>query len=158
MDYKKQQRDLSFGFKSENEVHEILEEEFGTLFKSKFNPEMGKYYEFDKYNEEYFIEIKSRRIKHDQYNSLFFGLNKLKKGDELLKKSRHLRIFYLWKCIDGIYGWEHRSSEYDICKRGRNDRGKDEYDDCVDIKQKNIKPLKNLLDNINGGNEQTEVQ
>ena len=45
MDYKKQQKDLSFGFKSENEVHQILEQEFGTLFKSKLNPEMGKYYE-----------------------------------------------------------------------------------------------------------------
>ena len=60
MDYKKQQKDLSFGFKSENETHSILEEHFGTLFKSNLNPEMGKYYEFDKYNEEYFIEIKSR--------------------------------------------------------------------------------------------------
>jgi len=157
MDYKKQRKDLSFGFKSENEIHDILEEEFGVLFKSKFNPEMGEYYEFDKYSEEYMIEIKSRRIKHNQYCSLFFGQNKLIKGDEILKKCPHLRIFYLWRCTDGIFGWEHRSSEFEICKRGRNDRGKNEYDDCVDIKQKYIKPLKNLLDNKHG-NEQTEVQ
>jgi len=153
MDYKKLNKDLSYGFKSENDIHHILEEEFGTLFKSKFNPEMGQYYEFDKYNEEYFIEIKTRRIKHNQYESLFFGKNKLIKGDELLKKRPQLRIFYLWRCTDGIFGWEHRSSEYEICKRGRCYRGKDEFDDCVDIKQKNIKPLKNLLDNINGSNE-----
>ena len=140
------QEDLSFGFKSENDIHEILEEYFGKLLKSKFNPEMGKYYEYDKYNEEYFIEIKSRRIRHNQYESLFFGKNKLLKGDELLKKSPHLRIFYLWKCNDGIYGWEHRSTDFDICKRGRCDRGKDEYNDCVDIKTKNIKSLKNLLE------------
>jgi hypothetical protein len=150
MDYKKMQKDLSFGFKSENDIHFILEEVFGKLFKSSLNPELGKYYEFDKYNEEYFIEIKTRRIKHNQYESLFFGKNKLLKGDELLKKAPHLRIFYLWKCNDGIYGWEHRSTEFDTCKRGRCDRGKDEFDDCIDIKQKNIKPLKNLLDNING--------
>tara|TARA_R100000734_G_C3305403_1_gene95925 strand:- start:217 stop:651 length:435 start_codon:yes stop_codon:yes gene_type:complete len=142
----KKQEDLSFGFKSENDIHEILEEYFGKLLKSKFNPEMGEYYEYDKYNEEYFIEIKSRRIRHNQYESLFFGKNKLLKGDELLKKSPHLRIFYLWKCNDGIYGWEHRSTDFDICKRGRCDRGKDEYNDCVDIKTKNIKPLKNLLE------------
>ena len=146
MDYKKLNKDLSFGFKSEDEIHEILEEYFVKLLKSKFNPEMGKYYEFDKYNEEYFIEIKSRRIKHNQYESLFFGKNKLIKGDELLKKAPHLRIFYLWKCNDGIFGWEHRSSDFEIMKRGRCDRGKDEYDDCIDIKQKNIKPLKNLLE------------
>jgi len=158
MDYKKLQKDLKFGFMNENQVHNILEEEFGTLFKSKLNPEMGKFYEFDKYNEEYFIEIKSRRIVHDKFDTLFFGENKLIKGEELLKKSPHLRIFYLWKCQDGIFGWEHKSSEYEIRKRGRCDRGKDEFDDCVDILQKNIKPLKNLLDNINGNDKQNEVQ
>jgi len=145
MDSNKQQIDLSFGFKNENDIHKILEEYFGTLFKTKLNPEMGDYYEFDKYNEKYFIEIKSRRIKHNQYNSLFFGENKFKKGNEILKKCPHIRIFYLWKCNDGIYGWEHNSSEYDICKRGRCDRGKDEYSNCIDIKQKNIKSLKNLI-------------
>ena len=152
-----QKNDLNFGFKSEEEIHVILEEEFGKLLRSSKNPEMGKYYEFDKYNEDYFIEVKTIRIKHNQYPSLFFGNNKLIKGDELLKKNPNLRIFYLWRCNDGIYGWEHKSSEYTIEKRGRCDRGKDEFDDCVDIKQKYIKPLKNLLDNINGGNEQAKV-
>ena len=152
-----QKNDLNFGFKSEEQIHVILEEEFGKLLRSSKNPEMGKYYEFDKYNEDYFIEVKTRRIKHNQYPSLFFGNNKLIKGDELLKKNPNLRIFYLWRCNDGIYGWEHKSSEYTIEKRGRCDRGKDEFDDCVDIKQKYIKPLKNLLDNINGGNEQAKV-
>ena len=141
-----QRKDLNFGFKSEEEIHHILEDVFGNLLRSKKNPEMGEFYEFDKYNEDYFIEVKTRRIKHDKYNTLFFGENKLIKGDELLKKCPHLRIFYLWRCNDGIYGWEHRSSEYDVCKRGRCDRGKDEFDDCVDINQQFIKPLKNLLD------------
>ena len=86
--------DLNFGLKSEQEIHSILEEQFGKLLRTEINPEMGKYYEFDKYNEDYFIEIKSRTIE----------------------------------------------------KRGRCDRGKNEFTDCVDIKQKNIKPLKNLLD------------
>lgn len=149
--------DLNFGFKSEEEIHDILEKEFGTLLRSSKNPEMGKFYEFDKYNDDYFIEVKTRRIKHDKYPSLFFGNNKLIKGDEILKKCPDLRIFYLWRCNDGIYGWEHRSSEYTIERRGRWDRGKEEIDDCVDIKQKNIKSLKNLLDNINGGNEQAKV-
>ena len=142
--------DLNVGFKSEEQIHAILEEEFGTLLRSSKNPEMGKYYEFDKYNEDYFIEVKTRRIKHNQYPSLFFGNNKFIKGEELLKINPNLRIFYLWRCNDGIYGWEHGSSEYTIEKIGRFVRGKDEFDNCVDIKQKYIKPLKNLLDNING--------
>ena len=144
-DYKKQQRDLNFGFKSENDIHNILEEQFGKLLRTEKNPEMGKYYEFDKYNEDYFIEIKTRRIRHDQYKSLFFGENKLIKGDQILKRQPNIRIFYLWRCNDGIFGWEHRSSEFNICKRGRYDRGCEEFDDCVDILQKNIKPLKDLL-------------
>jgi hypothetical protein len=145
MNYNKKKNDLNFGFKSEDEIHSILEEQFGTLLETKSNPEMGKYYEFDKYNEKYIIEIKTRRIKHNQFISLFFGENKLIKGDEILNKCPHLRIFYLWRCNDGIYGWEHRSSEFEICKRGRCDRGINEFDDCVDILQKYIKPLDELI-------------
>jgi len=142
---KQQSIDLQYGFKSEEEIHEYLEDIFGTLFRSKNNPEMGEYYEFDKYNESYFIEMKTRRIFKKQYPTLFFGENKLIKGDEILKKNPKLRIFYLWRCKDGVVGWEHKSSPYEIRKRGRCDRGKDEIDDCVDIEQKYIKPINELL-------------
>ena len=145
MDYKKQQEDLEFGFRSEKDTHEYLESVFGKLMNTKDNREMGNYFEFDKYNDDYFIEMKTRRIKHNQYESLFFGVNKLDKGDELLKECPHLRIFYLWRCTDMIVGWEHNSSEYEIKKRGRTDRGKNEIDFCVDIKLKDIKPLSELL-------------
>jgi hypothetical protein len=116
MDYKKQQVDLEFGFRSEEETHEYLESVFGKLMNTKDNREMGNYFEFDKYNDDYFIEMKTRRIKHNQYESLFFGVNKLDKGDELLKENPNLRIFYLWRCNDGVYGWEHNSTEFEIKK------------------------------------------
>ncbi len=146
MDYIKKQEDLRFGFLSEEQSHEYLETVFGKLLNTKDNKKFGKYFEFDKYNDNYFIEMKTRRIKHNQYESLFFGVNKLDKGDELLKENPSLRIFYLWRCNDGVFYWEHNSSEYEIKKRGRTDRGKNEIDYCVDIKQKFIKPLNNLLD------------
>lgn len=136
--------DKKFGSKSEEEIHKILESKFGVLLNSKENPEMGKYYEFDKYNEKYFIEVKTRRIKHDEYKTLFFGENKLRKGDYLKCVNSKLRIFYIWNCTDGIYYWEHRSSIFEIKERGRNDRGKNEYKKCIDINQKYIKPLNNL--------------
>jgi hypothetical protein len=142
----KRQRDLKFGFGSESKIHKELEEQFGTLLNCYRNPEMGRYYEFDKYNDDFMIEIKSRRINHDAYNTLFFGYNKFKKADDILKKCPLMRIFYIWNCNDGIFGWEHRSSDFEIRKRGRYDRGKEEIDICVDIKQKYIKPLKNLLE------------
>jgi len=145
MDYTKQQEDLRFGFLSEEQSHQYLETVFGKLLNTKDNKKFGKYFEFDKYNENYFIEMKTRRIPHNRYDSLFFGVNKLDKGDEILKENPNLRIFYLWRCEDGIYGWEHKSSDYEVCNRGRCDRGRREVDLCVDVKQKFIKPLKNLL-------------
>ncbi len=140
-----QNRDLSFGYKSEEEIHQILENVFGKLLRSKLNPEMGEYYEFDKYSEDFFIEVKTRRILHDKFESLFFGENKLRKGDDILKKFPNIRIFYLWRCEDGIFGWEHRSTAFTIQRRGRCDRGRNEYNDCVDVLQENIKPLNELL-------------
>jgi hypothetical protein len=129
MDYKnKLNQDLKFGLLSEEVAHETLE---GV---------------FDKYNDNYFLEMKTRKINHNQYDTLFFGENKFIEGKRLLKQNPNLRIFYLWKCYDGIYGWEHGSSEFRVCKRGRWDRGKKEIDDCIDVKLKYIKTLNNLLD------------
>ena len=139
----KKEIDLSFGFKSESDIHEILEEYFGTLKNTK--DIYGSHFEFDKVNDEYFIEIKTRRINHNQYDSLFFGKNKFVKGNELIEENPEVRIFYLWKCYDGIFGWEHDSSPYSIKMQGRCDRGKDEYNECIDIQQKYIKPLNELL-------------
>ena len=139
----KKENDLNFGYKSESDIHEILEEYFGTLKNTQ--DIYGKYFEFDKVNDNYFIEIKTRRINHNQYDSLFFGKNKFVKGKELLEENPELRIFYLWKCCDGIFGWEHNSSPYSIKIQGRCDRGRDEYNECIDIQQKYIKPLNELL-------------
>ena len=139
----KKEIDLSFGYKSESDIHEILEEYFGTLKNTK--DIYGKYFEFDKVNDNYFIEIKTRRINHNQYDSLFFGKNKFVKGNKLLEENPEVRIFYLWKCYDGIFGWEHNSSPYATKIQGRCDRGRDEYNECIDIKQQYIKPLNELL-------------
>ena len=138
-------RDLSFGFKSEEEIHGLLEKYFGTLLKTRDFAEMGWNYEFDKFNDKYFIEMKTRRIVHDKHESLFFGANKFKKGEELLLVNPDLKIYYLWRCNDGVYGWLHNSTPFRRMKRGRRDRGKKEIDDCIDILQEYIKPIHNLL-------------
>ena len=137
--------DLRFGFKSEEDIHEYLESFFGTLRKTKDIASMGEFYEFDKFNDKYFIEMKTRRIKHNQYESLFFGKNKFIEGNHLLKENSNLRIFYLWRCTDGVFGWEHDSSPYRRMKRGRTDRGKHEIDDCIDILNEFIKPIASLI-------------
>ena len=136
------QRDLVFGLNAEERVHKQLENVFGELKSTK--DEYGNYYEFDKFNDKVFVEIKTRRIRHNQYDTLFFGQNKFLKGQTLLEENPDLKIFYCWNCNDGIYGWEHDSSEFKVARRGRWDRGKQEIDWCIDIKTKYIKPLEEL--------------
>ena len=133
--------DLRYGFKSENEIHSYLEQYFGELKKSEEDPTKGKYYEFDKFNDNYFIELKTRRINHNRYSTLMFGYNKYKKGEELKKENPSLRIFYCFRCLDGTYYWEHDSSIYQVALSGRCDRGKYEYHDCVHIKTEHLKKL-----------------
>ena len=142
---KQKEIDLRFGFKSEEDIHEYLESFFGSLQKTKDNNKMGEMYEFDKYNDKYMIEMKSRRIRHNQYESLFFGENKFIKANQILKDNPNIRIFYLWRCNDGVFGWEHDTTPYRIMMRGRRDRGKEEIDSCIDILHKYIQPIKNLL-------------
>lgn len=138
-------RDLILGYKSEADVHPFLETFFGPLLNTEDNLDMGLFYEFDKYNDTYMIEIKTRRIRHNRYESLFFGENKFKKGEELLKENPKLKIYYLWRCEDGLFGWLHNSTPFRRMERGRRDRGKREINTCIDILQEHIKPINNLL-------------
>ncbi len=133
--------DLRLGFRSEEEIHSYLENYFGTLKRTKDNIEYGKYYEFDKYNDKCFIELKTRRINHNQYHSLFFGKNKFLKGEELKASMPGIHIFYLWRCLDGVYYWEHGSSEYTEEISGRRDRGRIEENTCIHISQDNLTKL-----------------
>lgn len=137
-------KDIKYGNENENNIHNILEDKFGKLYNTKDNPNMGKYFEFDKYNDKYFIEIKNRRINHNKHNTLFFGKNKYDKGEELLQQNKDLKIFYIWNCLDGIWCWQHNSSEYKICERGRCDRGIREFDICIDINIQYIKLIKDI--------------
>jgi len=136
-------KDLRFGNSEEERIHKDLEKVFGSLLCTK--DKYGRYHEFDKYNDDIYIEIKSRRIKHDQYDSLFFGENKFKKGKKLMSENPELKIFYVWNCLDGLYGWEHDSTPYQVETRGRCDRGKNEFDRCIDINVENIKHISELI-------------
>ena len=136
-----QKKDLRYGYQSESDIHEFLETYFGKLQNTKDNQDMGEFYEFDKYNENVFIEMKTRRIKHNQYNSLMFGKNKLNKAKKLKEENPLIRVFFLWRCLDGVYYWELDSSTYDIKFSGRTDRGKDERADLVHVATKDLTSL-----------------
>lgn len=139
----KKKQDLRFGNYNERIIHNNLEKYFGKLLNTA--DKYGTHYEFDKYNDKYLIEIKSRRINHNQYKSLMFGSNKYKKGKELLKDNPELRIFYIWNCLDGCYYWEHDTTEFTEELSGRRDRGKIEEDMCVHIDTKHLLKLDELI-------------
>lgn len=136
--------DLQFGFNSEEKIHGFLEGFFGSLTDTR--EEYGEYYEFDKYNDDCFIEIKTRRIRHDQYYSLMFGENKSIKAEELKRNNPDLRIFFIWVCTDGTYYWEHGSTEHTVELSGRTDRGCDERNACCHIKTSDLKELTKSID------------
>ena len=72
-DNQQYQKDMSFGFSEEDRIQPILEEKFGELNKlPQYNP-------FDFENEDYIIEVKSRRINHNKYNTLMFAYSKIEK-------------------------------------------------------------------------------
>ena len=134
-------KDISWGERQEEYKLPIMKTFFGDDIEST-KDKYGSHFEFDYYNKDCFIEMKSRRCKYGDFQTLIFGENKLIKGDQLLRENPNLRIFYIWNCRDAIYFWEHRSSPYSTRMSGRNDRGANEYDICVHVRNKYIKKLK----------------
>tara|TARA_R110002096_G_scaffold50601_1_gene132672 strand:- start:9912 stop:10397 length:486 start_codon:yes stop_codon:yes gene_type:complete len=110
--------DMSFGFGEEDIIQPILEAKFGVLNKlDKYNP-------FDFENDTYLIEVKSRRIPHNKYESLMFNYSKLEKLEGYEDKKEAVFVF---NCEDGIYYWEYDSTQFTIGRGGRCDRGCNEY-------------------------------
>lgn len=87
-----------------------------TYLQTQVNPDIRKYP--DKFNvKDYYLnddegnlikewEVKTRRIKHNQYPTLVFGLNKLKHSLKMIKED--VEQTYLFNCIDGLYKWDFK--------------------------------------------------
>jgi len=133
-------KDISWGERQEEYKLPILKTYFGDNIEST-REVYGKMFEFDFYDENHFIEMKSRRCDFGHYPTLMFGENKLIKGDELLQENPNLKIYYIFNCYDGIYFWRHRSSPYTTKMSGRYDRGRDETAMCVHVENQYIKKL-----------------
>jgi len=127
--------DVELGENGENTTKAIIEKFLSiTLTKST-----DKYAIFDYYNDNTFIELKTRRIKHDTYSTLMFGYNKFKKGLEHLKDGKN--VYFFFNCLDGIYYWkltDDTKSHITIGTGGRQDRGKDERRKLVFISSHNL--------------------
>tara|TARA_R100001129_G_scaffold164741_1_gene131041 strand:+ start:225 stop:641 length:417 start_codon:yes stop_codon:yes gene_type:complete len=126
--------DLDFGLNAEINIKERLEVVFGEL-----KPKKAKNDPFDFDGDNLVIEVKSRRINHNKYDTLFFGKNKFDKGK--LYQMEGVRVVFVFNCLDGIYYWEQNEEECFHKKGGRFDRGRPEVQMLTNVP---IKYLKNL--------------
>jgi hypothetical protein len=93
----KKYSDLVFGKLKEVEIKEILE----GFFNTKLNTS-SKYNLIDFYNDEIYIELKSRRNTYQKYNTTIIGSNKIDFVKTLNKKS-----LFVFNFIDGLYFIEY---------------------------------------------------
>tara|TARA_R110000737_G_scaffold281899_1_gene288538 strand:- start:150 stop:596 length:447 start_codon:yes stop_codon:yes gene_type:complete len=128
----KLQKDLKFGLGQEVIIKDVLEKQFDTKLRKlpHFDP-------FDFIGNNCVVEIKSRRIRHNQYDTIFFGLNKLKKGKMYLQEK--IRVYFVFNCNDGIYYWElydydkQINKEFIFAEGGREDRNCNEKEILVNL-------------------------
>lgn len=130
VDITQKMKDMKFGNVNENNILDYLNKNVSNkIQKTKYKYALMDYYENSEDGKriaEY--EVKSRRIKHNQYKSLIFGKNKF--DNSVIQIDKNIRQIYLFNCIDGIYKWEltdvnKQKDEYYFCMNGnfaRNDK------------------------------------
>jgi len=125
---KKLEEDYEYGILGEMFSKPHLEKLYGKLTKTR------KYDTIDFYNKRYWIELKSRRYKHDAFDfcgGLFFNIEKIeitkRLNEERIRRGKKPRkVIFAFNCIDGLYYWEYDGGEYTIGEGGRTDRDCDE--------------------------------
>ena len=85
----KKYSDLVFGKLKENEIKEILE----GFFNTKLNTS-SKYNLIDFFNDEIYIELKSRRNSYSKFDTTIIGSNKIDYAKSLNKKVIFVFNFY----------------------------------------------------------------
>tara|TARA_R110000824_G_scaffold230198_1_gene417834 strand:- start:205 stop:519 length:315 start_codon:yes stop_codon:yes gene_type:complete len=77
------------------------------------------------------VEVKNRRIRHDSFNEIMIGLNKIKKAREMKKNG--FRTFIFWNFKDGLYFYEPIEKDEHgmyIADGGTRRRGENEVKLC----------------------------
>lgn len=98
--------DMKFGNMNEETILKYLRNTISNkIFKYKNKYSLMDYYQKDD-NDNIIaeFELKSRRIKHNQYESLIFGQNKFNNSVKQIDKN--IKQIYLFNCVDGLYKWE----------------------------------------------------
>ena len=130
--------DLIFGMEMEDKVLNLLKEKVNKNITQTLN-----YHSFDYFCSESntYYELKSRRVKHNQYPDTMVGYNKLKWA----KEHSENKYVFLFQFTDGLYyhNW-NPDKEYDIRTGGRCDRGRPEISDYFYIKKYDLAKFNTL--------------
>jgi hypothetical protein len=86
--------DYTYGIDKEQSLIKELSKEFGDLKKQS-----NKYSLFDFYNNDCFVELKSRRCRHNTYPTTMVGNNKL----NYAKKNPEVKYIFAFNFEDGLY-------------------------------------------------------
>jgi len=100
-----QHDDLEYGLMNEQTALQHLQDHFKTTFRRR-----GGYATFDyvSINDDIEIELKSRRIKHDRYDSAIIGLNKVHYCNDPNKQ-----YYFAFLYTDGLFLVKHDRSVFD---------------------------------------------
>jgi len=124
--------DETFGLLHEQLTLSTINEVFGGGFKKtadKYHP-----YDFVKESKEY-IELKTRRCKHDTYPTAMIGLNKI----NYAKKNPECKFKLLYKYEDGLYYHDvDPTKNYQKACGGRADRGTPEWKTCCYVPREEL--------------------
>ena len=110
--------DYNFGVENENKILETLSKKYNNLSLT------SKYCLYDFMNNETLIELKSRRIKHNDYKTAMINYKKI---EYFLKSSKNCYCYFSY--LDGLFYFEVNKENVDKCIigiGGRDDRGKKE--------------------------------
>ena len=119
-------KDYKYGIDSQNEILDKLR----TFFKAQDLQIIEyKFSLFDFHAKDLIIELKSRRVTKDFYETTMIGCNKLLNAGHKLSLNSSLKIVFVFKFIDCLTYWNfttEKMKRLQIQKNGRNDRGRSE--------------------------------
>ena len=137
--------DKQFGLGNEIKYLDILSKYFNTTFKKyENNYSLLDFYSDDKI----FLEMKSRRLNHNQYPTAIFNIPKIDEFNNRININNDSKLYIVFIYLDGIYYIEYKKEIFDkfeIKKFKRNDREGiiDTYHFCYFIPTNLLKEITN---------------
>lgn len=107
--------DYSFGTNEESKQKGVLEKVFGVTLHHRGGSSTIDYDD----GQTFYLELKSRRVKHDQYDTTIIGANKVKFAADNPTRT----CWFCWNYTDGIYGLKYDKKVFDTFKHGEYWRG-----------------------------------